>query len=734
MNKKNLIIILRKSLIFTLLLFLCFSNFYQQVYAEDFSNSTNSAELAVEPAVTATDQGSSETSVDNNTTLENSIDQTADTGNNTINPTPEPTLEPTPQAAELAGSTPEPSSSSEPLDSTETEPPADVTNSAEVENNVSTSAETGQNSILASEDSQAPEEATHAAQINTGDAISVVEAENNVNSTEVNSTAINQTLNIFVSEDVNLAVLPYIIAEAVFAQNTQHDQVINVGVFNGNNYAYLSNDIVSLASSGANSVSGTEQATIKTGDAYSVVSLVNKVNTTFVDSVIHIVTINIFGTVNGNIILPEFTLEKGKDGQISYVENVALVENNVSSEATSGQNQIISAEGGTITTGDSQSVVNVVNFVNANIIGALFHYLFINNFGLWNGDFLGWDGIAQSEGGGNFQLSSVQVGQDCQTTCYSDINLSNQAYVMNNIFSTANSGGNYIGGEWGSITTGNSYSAISLLNFINTNIIRSIGFFGFINIFGIWNGDIGGSSEFADNQETSLPDQISAQEGNSSDENKDSSEQIQQSGGLLEVEAKNDAGTYYPGDTITFFVKVQNPGTGKVYNTKTQIMLIKDGVEMGGALFEMGDIEAGRGIMLTTGLVLSSNAPAGVYTARVMVLGYVGPDNKQISNYKDLTFVIAQPVILSQFSTDVMGFVQQVNGAEDLAGPAAQAGGGIQDMMKLLLFASLLSYASIRSVRERKKLTLAFSQSKTFLAKKSAALGSFFFSHFPPFF
>ncbi|MDD5147564.1 MAG: hypothetical protein PHV63_03420 [Candidatus Daviesbacteria bacterium] len=731
MNKKNLIIILRKSLIFTLLLLLCFSNFYQQVYAEDFSNSTNSAELAVEPAVTATDQGSSETSVDNNTTLENSIDQTADTGNNTINPTPEPT----PQAAELASPTPESSSSSEPLDSTETELPADVTNSAEVENNVSTSAETGQNSILASEDSQVPEEATDAAQINTGDAISVVEAENNVNSTEVNSTTINQTLNIFVSEDVNLAVLPYIIAEAVFAQNTQDDQVINVGIFNGNNYAYLSNDIVSLASSGANSVSGTEQATIKTGDAYSVVSLVNKVNTTFVDSVIHIVTINIFGTVNGNIILPEFALEKGKGGQISYVENVALVENNVSSEATSGQNQIVSEEGGTITTGDSQNVVNVVNFVNANIIGALFHYLFINNFGLWNGDFLGWDGIAQSEGGSNFQLSSVQVGQDCQTTCYSDINLSNQAYVMNNIFSTANSGGNYIGGEWGSITTGNSYSAISLLNFINTNIIRSIGFFGFINIFGTWNGDIGGSSEFIRNQEVSPQNQISVQEDKGSDENKDSSsEQVQESGGLLEIEAKHDAGTYYPGDTITFFIKVKNPGTGKVYNTKTQIMLIKDGVERGEVVFEMGDIEAGRGIMLTTGLVLSDKTPAGLYTARVKVWGYVSPDNRQISDYKDLTFVVAQPVILSQSSTDVMGFVQQVNGTEDLAGPAAQTGWGMQDMMKLLLFGCVLSYVSIKSVRKRKKLALAFSRSKIFLVKKSAALGSFFFSHFPPFF
>ena len=70
------------------------------------------------------------------------------------------------------------------------------------------------------------------------------------------------------------------------------------------------------------------------------------------------------------------------------------------------------------------------------------------------------------------------------------------------------------------------------------------------------------------------------------------------------------------------------------------IELFKGGVSYGGASYNLGDIKPQKLAKLTTGLVLSRDAKGGVYTAKVSVMGNVGPDNSQISALSESTFLI----------------------------------------------------------------------------------------------
>lgn len=729
-NKKSIkSLIIKSRELFLILLLLSFGHlFSREVYAQEVTTQDQAQ------------QTQAEVIVDNNATVQNNAEQSADTGNNSIQvePSPSPSVQsdsssqpsPSPEPTAEPEASPQPSPSAEPS-------PADtsVENNATVESSVSSTSSSGNNSIFTPapvETTQAEatpsanlnnQEATDSADITTGNAISVVEVENKINSTEVNSKVVNQTLNIFFSGDVDLASVPYIIAEAVFSQNNQDSQVINVAVFSGQNFAYLSNDIVSLANTGSNSIEGSKQATILTGDAYSVVSLVNQVNTTIVDSIIHIVTINIFGTVAGNIILPEFSNPEACCGSITQSENQANLENNISSSALSGQNSIETAGGGNIETGNINSVVNLVNLVNTNIIGMLFHYLFINNFGSWSGDFLGWDDILASQGGTSLTLTSLQSGglrDGC--SCIQDANIYNQAFVSNNISSTAQTGGNSIDGGNGSIKTGKANSAISILNFINTNIIRSIGFFGFINIFGTLTGDVGGISDFppddVEDEEEVVEELVATQDQNP----KQNDPSPRETGGNLKVTQSNNVGeVIFPGDTITFFVTVKNTGVGRVYGAKLSISFIKDGVDMGGATFNLGDIDPARGVKLTTGLVLSKDAKPGLYTARAKVWGKVGEDGL-VSDFADSTFIVFAPAPILSEKEGFIGEVYAAEAAGVLGGVYKNRGLTMEQKMWTLFITCVATYLMLRGIRERRKVALAL-----------YTLRSIFFSHFPPF-
>ncbi len=608
----------------------------------------------------------------NNAILETNTQTVSNTGENIIDLTPTPSpveeavMNPLSQTSEIVQDTPvdqpletdqedaenSTSSSFESIHNSESSS-VSLVNNGEINNNINSDSNTGQNviaSVAASmvpvsneNDNSCTVEEFQGGEIQSGNALSETILDNSVNTNSVNSQVVYQTVNIFIDQsgDLNLSD-PFEVASSMI-QDHPDDQIINVSFTNLENYAFVSNNAISYANTGQNSINSGEsdlKAIVNTGDAYSIVSLLNKVNFTIVNSVVHVVSINVFGKLNGNIILPDIKTSSCVECGMSLVaENNATVVNNIDSSANSGQNTI--KGNGTIDSGNAASIVNNLNLINANYVNTSVYGLFINLVGNWLGDFIGWNGFVKESGGSNLSFFSSggllpEDSSNC-TSCVGDLTIYNSAYVENNISSYANTGQNLVNGK-GSINTGNAYSAVSLVNFVNANFINSVGFFGFLNIFGDWAGDIGGKTEF-----DALDNKAPTEHNNQTEIDSGKSEENakQEEGGLLSVEQTNNVGQYvYPGDTVTFFVKVKNSGAGKVYGTKLKLYLVKDGKSMGGGIFDIGDIPSGKTAKLSTGLVLSKDAVDGKYLAVALVEGNVGPDNHSVSAEAESSFNI----------------------------------------------------------------------------------------------
>jgi len=381
---------------------------------------------------------------------------------------------------------------------------------------------------------------------------------------------------------------------------------------------------------------------VTTGDAYSLVSLLNRVNFVTINSIVHVITINIFGTLNGDIILPT-PMGASSTGCGTCNSNVtstnsATVTNTVNSDANSGGNTLTASGSGTIQTGDAKSAVDVTNLIDTNLVGADAFSLVINNFGTWDGSFVGWGNVTSNTGG--LQIMYNQPSFDVGCGCATDVTSTNSATVNNIVNSLANTGNNTINAGSGSIQTGTAVSDVSIVNLVNTFLYRSSALFGFINIFGNWHGNIGDAASLARAEATPTPpptQQASSQSSGST---------VQDVGGALSVTNSNNVGAFvYPGDTVTFFITTHNTDTGKVYGTSLSLHLFKDGVDHGGNAYSMGDIDPQKGIKLTTGFVLSHKIQPGTYIAHAVVTGNIGPNNDTISASGDSIFTVYGQVL-----------------------------------------------------------------------------------------
>ena len=632
-------------------------------------------------------------------------------------------------AQEVAEVTPTPIESGPTPPAETQETPAVIDNSAVVVDEVSSTSDTGDNTIEVSptptpselEANPVEEEETSVPQetiIDTSDAVSFTEVENNVNTTEVNSQVSDQTLNILLDSTGDIDLTTMSLETPPPAQTSESAGVLEIA-----NLASVSNEIISIANTGENTAEGSGATTISTGDSYSIVTLLNKVNTIIIDSTLHLVTINIFGDMKGNIILPDFALEDATACCSAFIviENNAGVFNIIDSSAITGENTAVVGDSGNIETGSAQSIVNVFNLVNMNLIGVIFQRLYINNAGQWTGNFLGWGNFGFSEGGQSLTFESVSSGGTggCAGCGVGGADIENKALVTNNITSLANTGGNSATGSNVQIKTGNAYSSVLAANLVNTSIINSWGFIGFINIFGTLEGDIGGASKFIVPTPTPEP----AQEVTAS------SDWVREQGGLLSVSHRHNVGEYVlPGDTVTFFVNVKNPGSGIVYDTKLTIALIKDGIVAGGGLFNLGDINPLKSVRLSTGLVLSKKAPLGEYLVRVTASGLVGPGDTEISAFSDSKFLIGG---FSRRSPIVAGLSREVGASGFPSEP--QVLGSVaplrnKERIMLLVFAALLTiYLSGRGYQRRREIGAYIYRNRKFLVPAATVLRSLLF-------
>ncbi|MEK7526842.1 MAG: hypothetical protein AAB537_00275 [Patescibacteria group bacterium] len=482
-------------------------------------------------------------------------------------------------------------------------------NEAVVENNVETTAETGNNSAgspnPASQDGQAT--------ITTGDSLASANIINVVNTNIFNSSGFFFLLNalfgqigtIDIRAAMNNASSSAPSLTSLCGTNFCNATTTSITEIENINTAEVVNNVVVRSSTGSNGGTG-DDSTINTGDAYASANVVNVANTNIIDSNYALMVFNNFGGWNGDFILPNkdffdnFFLKKHSDSNngagtsalsISN-QNEANIENNVETIADTGGNST-TGDDSEISTGDATAGSNVHNQVNTNLFGGKSLRILFRITGKWSGNIFGLpSGVQWREtpagveifGDEDFKVEPHQNGEvqplspTASTTV--DINNNNTASITNNVSVYALTGDNKIEGDGASIQTGDALAAANVVNLANTNIVGQNWLYAIFNIFGDWNGNV----SFGE------PDL------------------------WLGARAESLSGGFGPGARVAYHFTVANRGDADATNVKIKNIFESSFINFGGgneSEWDIGALSAGGSADFTYTATIADNLPFG---------------------------------------------------------------------------------------------------------------------------
>lgn len=266
---------------------------------------------------------------------------------------------------------------------------ANISNEAYIENSLTVEAITGRNTIDGADN----------ASITTGDAYAGVSLVNVANTSVVDSNYLLLTMNAF--EDVNGdIVFPGLID--FFSQLGSGAAPTQLTIQNA---AEVENTVTTDADAGGNRIDGGDETTISTGDATSGTSVFNQLNTSLAGGEQLSILFRVHGTWAGEIFgAPPglawmedgngglYLFDKSREGSLSgssvavQASNTAVIRNDVSVVALTGENAISGANTALISTGDAHAGANIMNIANATVVGKNWILAIVNIFGDFNGN------------------------------------------------------------------------------------------------------------------------------------------------------------------------------------------------------------------------------------------------------------------------------------------------------------------------------------------------------------
>lgn len=319
--------------------------------------------------------------------------------------------------------------------------------------------------------------------------------------------------------------------------NANTNSSSNTSIDNTNNLN-LDNNVTLYANTGDNSADANMGAgIIDTGDANIANNIINFLNNNIVAGAQWLLsTVNIYGDMSGNIVLPReadlsgcgcasdisainsgngsnstnTTSSTSNDTLLVNNLNNAVINNNLGIDANTGNNSADKNMGSTsINTGNLDVNSNLVTVANTNTVGQgdTWWLVLVNNQGEWTGKIVGAnegdtiDGSGLTFGiGPNGQIVALNSGNgadsnnNANTTSNNTttINNTNNAVINNNVNIVANTGNNTADKnmQGASITTGDVNVANNIVNFINNNFVGRKFVITVVNIFGKFSGDI----------------------------------------------------------------------------------------------------------------------------------------------------------------------------------------------------------------------------------------------------
>ena len=339
---------------------------------------------------------------------------------------------------------------------------------------------------------------TAAGSATTGNASSAATIINNVNSTMSNTNnkeAASFALDVVgdVNGDIMLQpmLLKAMLESAAQQQTTSH--------LNSTTTTGIQNDITLGAQSGDAAVSGnTAAGSATSGSANTVANVLNLVNSMIAANQSFVGTINIYGNLNGDILIaPDFipqliaanggSNESAGSASITSNDTQSIV-NNIALSAQSGQALVENnTEAGSATTGDAKTNAVIFNLTGHEVVASNSLLVFVNVLGRWVGV------IVDAPTG----ATSAMIG-DNVTKNEIDPNLSitatNDTALTNNITLDSQSGDASVTSNTkaGDARTGNATASANVANISNSSISTG-GWIGilFINVFGEWLGSLG---------------------------------------------------------------------------------------------------------------------------------------------------------------------------------------------------------------------------------------------------
>jgi hypothetical protein len=359
-------------------------------------------------------------------------------------------------------------------------------NTAEVTNTTNSTAQSG-NATVANND--------HAGNATSGNAT--------VNSTTINNSQSSSSFNgsgnfatfnknIDGSQVGDILLDPSIIAQLQVESSASPNNL----TVNNTSGTSVNNDITLNAQSGNATVDSNDTAgNATTGDANAVANVVNFVNSMVGASKTFVGVININGSLDGDILIPDemknLLNQPGATTPGSLeMQNTAntTIENNVNTTATSGNATVNNNDtAGNATSGNASTNVTLLNLTGHEVVGANSMVVFVNVHGTWVGF------IVDAPGS---NVAALGSGVTSNTTATDSTKISNttNTSITNNVDVTATSGDATVSNNdhAGNATTGSATASANILNVSNSSLSMG-GWFGilFINVFGSWNGSFG---------------------------------------------------------------------------------------------------------------------------------------------------------------------------------------------------------------------------------------------------
>lgn len=267
--------------------------------------------------------------------------------------------------------------------------------------------------------------------------------------------------------------------------------------------ATIVNDINLDATSGDATVLGnTKAGDATTGSAHTVANVMNLINSLITANESFIGTINIYGNLNGDILIsPEFipqligsntSVQNSLDTQLDILSNSnQSIINNIHLNATSGDAHVAyNTAAGSARSGEANTNLTVLNLTGREVDADNSMLVFVNVLGTWVGMIVDAPGATAAALGSGITKNTTKLA--------ANIEEDSDAQITNNISLNSQSGDASVVGntEAGNATTGDATASANIAN-INTSVFQVNQWFGvlFINVFGNWVGSFGIDTE-----------------------------------------------------------------------------------------------------------------------------------------------------------------------------------------------------------------------------------------------